>query len=70
MRTTMTEPYSTWHVQTAGLSAEAGGTRVVSEPPVLCGGVWEFCTHDAARVMKVLLLVPSANVLYIKRIGA
>jgi len=70
MRTTMTEPYSTWHVQTTGLGAEAGGTRVVSEPPVLCGGVWEFATHDTARVMKVLLYVPAASVLYIKRVKA
>ena len=64
----MIEPYSTWHVQTVGAGSEAGGTRVVSEPPVLCGAVWEFATHDAARVMRVLLYVPAASVLYIKRV--
>jgi len=66
----MTAPYSEWHIQTSATGAEATGTRVISEPPTLCGDVWEFATHDAARVQKVLLYVPAASVLYIKRIGA
>jgi hypothetical protein len=62
----MNETNIEWHVQTTQHGEDCATRIKTTTAPYLNGdGVWEF-----AHGQNVVLLVPSQNVLYIKRIGA